>query len=137
MGLEKSTSGMRYGWIDYSFRGKRRRESSGSTLKGDATKLLRKRTAEMGKGRIIGPDAESLSYEDLETIIRDNYVKNERRSTERLEASLKALRSFFGGTMALALDQHQLGPGQRVHRARTHRSSSVAGLLRTDYPRVV
>ena len=88
-------------WIDYSFRGKRRRESSGSTLKGDATKLLRKRTAEMGKGRIIGPDAESLSYEDLEAIIRDNYIKKERRSTERLEASLKALRSFFCSVMAL------------------------------------
>ena len=56
-------------WIDYSFRGKRRRESSGSTLKGDATKLLRKRTAEMGKGRIIGPDQERLTFEDLSEII--------------------------------------------------------------------
>ena len=88
-------------WIDYSFRGKRRRESSGSTRKGDATKLLRKRMAEMGKGRIIGPDAERLSYEDLEEFIKNDYIKKERRSMERLEASLKALRSFFGGVTAL------------------------------------
>ena len=82
-------------WIDYSFRGQRHRESSGSSRKKDAKQLLRKRTMEMGRGRVVGPDAESLSYEDLETIIRDNYVKKERRSTERLEASLKALRSFL------------------------------------------
>ncbi len=42
-----------------------------------------------------------------------------------------------GPIRILALDQHQLGSGQRVHRARTHRSRSVAGLLRTHYPRVV
>ena len=88
-------------WIDFSFRGRRNRESSGSSRKKDAQLLLRKRIEEMGRGRVVGPDAERLSYEDLETIIRNNYIKKERRSTERLEASLKALRSFFGGQMAL------------------------------------
>ena len=39
--------------------------------------------------------------------------------------------------VARALDQHQLGSGQRVHRARTHRSRAVASLLRTHYPRLV
>ena len=88
-------------WIDYGFRGERHRESSGSTKKGDAKRLLRKRIEEMGHGRVVGPEAERLTYEDLETIIRNDYIKKERRSTERLEASLKALRSFFGGQMAL------------------------------------
>lgn len=88
-------------WIDFSFRGRRHRESSGSSRKKDAQQLLRKRIEEMGRGRLIGPDAERLSYEDLEEFIKNDYIKKERRSMERLEASLKALRSFFGGAMVL------------------------------------
>ena len=88
-------------WIDFSFRGKRYRESSGSSRKKDAQQLIRKRIEEMGRGRLIGPDAERLMYEDLEELIQNDYIKKERRSTERLDASLKALRSFFAGAMAL------------------------------------
>ena len=88
-------------WVDFSFRGKRHRESSGSSRKKDAQHLLRKRMEEMGRGRLIGPDAERLTYEDLETIIQNDYIKKERRSTERLDASLKALSSFFAGATAL------------------------------------
>ncbi len=97
-------------WIDYSFRGKRRRESSGSMLKGDATKLLRKRTAEMGKGRIIGPDQERVTFEDLSEIIVSEYEAKERKSLDRLQVSLKALRGFFGtsGTI-LAQSGHTEG----------------------------
>ena len=115
-------------WIDYSFRGQRHRESSGSSRKKDAQQLLRKRTMEMGRGRVVGPDAESLSYEDLETIIRDNYVKKERRSTERLEASLKALRSFFGGVMALDITT---GPGGGRNHFPLTRSTRGCGPVRS------
>src|SRR5690606_7836809 len=59
-------------WIDYSFRGKRHQESSKSTKKSDATKLLRKRLAEMGRGQLVGPDAERVMFEDLARGIRDD-----------------------------------------------------------------
>ncbi len=52
-------------WIDYGFRGDRHRESTGSTRKGDATALLRKRMEEMGRGRLVGPSEERLMFEDL------------------------------------------------------------------------
>lgn len=47
-------------WIQYHWRGKRYRETSGSTLRPDAIKILKKRFAEMGKGQLRGPDLEKL-----------------------------------------------------------------------------
>ena len=100
-------------WIDYSFRGKRRRESSGSTRRGDATKLLRKRTAEMGKGRLVGPDQERLTFEDLGEIIVSEYEAQERKSLNRLHVSLRALGEFFGTSPRPG---HHHGPCGRLHR---------------------
>ena len=83
-------------WIDYSFRGRRHRESSGSPRKGIAVKLLRRRLAEMGRGRLVGPDEERLTFEDLSRMIVSDYEVNGRKSLERLQMSLKPLRTFFG-----------------------------------------
>ena len=83
-------------WVDYSFRGKRYRESTGSHRKGDATQLLRKRLAEMGQGKLVGPSEERLVFADLERLIRDDYAVHERKSTQRLNSALNALRAHFG-----------------------------------------
>lgn len=88
-------------WLDYSFRGKRHRESSGSTKKGVAVALLRKRLEEMGRGQLVGPTAEKVTFEDLARGIRDDYKINGRRSTHALEASLKHLGEHFGMSRAL------------------------------------
>jgi integrase len=88
-------------WIDYSFRGKRHRESSGSTKRADAVKLLRKRLAEMGTGKLIGPDEEKLTFEHLADMVQTDYRVNGRRSTKRLATALKHLRAFFGDSRAL------------------------------------
>ena len=103
-------------WIDYSFRGERHREPTGSTLKKVATTLLRKRMAEMGRGRIVGPDQERLTFDDLATIITNEYEAKERKSANRLEVSLKALRSFFGTARALDITTRPCG---RLHRVQT------------------
>lgn len=76
-------------WIQYHWRGKRYRETSGSTVRTDAIKLLRCRMAEMGIGQLRGPDLEKTTFADLVQIIRDDYIVNQRRSTWRLETSLK------------------------------------------------
>jgi integrase len=90
-------------WIDYGYRGKRFRESSGSTKRKDASDLLKKRLGEMGSGNFIGPDEEKLTLEDLASMVETDYKANGRRSTKRLATSLKHLRAFFGGE-ARALD---------------------------------
>jgi integrase len=87
-------------WFHYYFRGKAYRESSGSPVRADAIKLLKRRLAEMGKGQLIGPDMEKLTFEDLATIIEQNYIVNQRRSLPRMKTSLSALRGFFGPSYA-------------------------------------
>jgi hypothetical protein len=59
-------------WIRYSYRGKKIRESSRSAQRSDAVKLLRRRLAEMGAGRLVGPDAERTTFEDLAVMLLDD-----------------------------------------------------------------
>lgn len=94
-------------WIQYYFRGRRYRETSGSTVYNDAVKLLKKRMGEMGKGRLLGPDLEKTSFADLVQMIRDDYSVNQRRSTRRLNTSLKVLEAAFEHARAsdLTLDR--------------------------------
>src|SRR2546425_11904093 len=52
-------------WIQYSFRGKKHRESSESEKESVAIKLLKKRLGEMGRGRLVGSAEEKLTVEQL------------------------------------------------------------------------
>lgn len=81
-------------WIDYSFRGKRHRESSGSTKKKDATALLRKRMKEMGEG---GPmvDEEKLTIEDLKEAIVTDYEVNGKKSLPRMKRAFQHVQDYF------------------------------------------
>lgn len=94
-------------WIQYCFRGKVHRESSGSARRSDAVHLLGRRLGEMGRGRLIGPSVERTTFEDLAKILLDDYRANERKSLHRAETSIKALRSYFGDFLShdIALDQ--------------------------------
>ncbi|MGQ0557890.1 MAG: tyrosine-type recombinase/integrase [Nitrospiraceae bacterium] len=87
-------------WVYYSFRGKPYRESSNSTRHSDAMKLLKRRHAEMGRGQLVGPDMDKTTFENLATIIEQDYLANQRRSLKRMKTSLSALREFFGPSYA-------------------------------------
>ena len=88
-------------WIDYSYRGKRTRESTESVRRGDAVTLLQKRMGEIGRGQLVGRKAEKVTFDDLAQGIRDDYKVNGRRSVKSLEGSLKRLEKFFGMDRAL------------------------------------
>ena len=94
-------------WIQYHWRGRRYRETSESMIRMDAVKLLRCRMAEMGKGRLQGPDIGKTMFGDLVSIIRDDYAVNRRRSIKRLNTSLKVLETAFQHALAcdLTLDR--------------------------------
>ncbi len=83
-------------WIKYSFRGQVRRESSESMRRSDAVKLLRKRHAEMGGGKLAGPDVEKTTFEDMAAMLTNDYKANKRRSLNRVEDAVSHLKSFFG-----------------------------------------
>jgi integrase len=88
-------------WIQYSFRGRVHRESSGSVHRADAVKLLRRRLEEMGRGRLVGPTVERTSLADLIAMLLNDYRVNGRRSLDRMEDASNHLTSFFRDARAV------------------------------------
>ena len=74
--------------------------TGGSKVRQDAVNLLKKRMGEMGKGRLHGANMKETTFEELATIIEDDYLANRRPSTVRMKTSFKALRNFFGHALA-------------------------------------
>jgi integrase len=90
-------------WIGYSFHGKVYRESSRSTERRDAVLLLRKRLGEVGRGKLIGPDAEKVTFDDLQQLVLTDYRVNGRKSVRRAEIAFQRLEQFFGLYRALEI----------------------------------
>ena len=82
-------------WIDFSYRGRRYRESSGSIRKSDAQALLRRRLGEASEGKIGGPQENRVTFEDLVEMIRRDYRLQGRKSLPRLERAIKHLQRSF------------------------------------------
>lgn len=88
-------------WVQYSVRGKRFRESSGSSNRVDAVKLLKRRIGDASQGRTIGPQAEKTRFKQLTQMLVDDYRANGRRSLKRIKASVGHLLAFFGDEFAM------------------------------------
>jgi integrase len=88
-------------WIAYYYRGAERRESSQSENEGQAKKLLKKRLGEMGRGNLIGPVEEKVSFEDLAEDLVKDYEVHKKRSLSSIKLSRSHLRKFFGFDKAL------------------------------------
>ena len=95
-------------WVQYSFRGKQYRESSESDSESQARKLLKKRLGEIGRERLIGPQAERVTFEDLAAMIESDYSINGNKSAERLRSSLLHLRTFFSLSRAVDITGDRL-----------------------------
>jgi len=95
-------------WVQYSFRGRVHRESSGSRHRADAVKLLRRRLGEIGRGRLVGPDVERTTLDELAAMIRDDYRANGRRSLDRMEDAAAHLAAFFGPARAIELTSDRI-----------------------------
>ena len=102
-------------WVQYSVRGKRYRESSGSLNRADAVKLLKKRLGAAAEGRPAGPDIERTTFEDLARILLDNYRANGRRSLSRVEDAVGHLREFFVDSKAIDITEDRIS-AYIVHR---------------------
>jgi integrase len=90
-------------WVQYCFLGKVYRESSGSESRPDAVRLLRKRLEEMGRGRLVGPNLERTTFEELAAMLLDEYRANRRRSTDRVARSVEHLRRVFALARAVEI----------------------------------
>jgi integrase len=87
--------------IEYWWRGKQHREASGSYRERDAVRLLNRRLAEIGSGRLVGPQVERTTFEELAQMLVDDYRVNGRKSLDRARRSIHHLGAFFGACQAI------------------------------------
>ncbi len=88
-------------WIKYYKNGKSYRESSKSTKKMVATRLLAKREGEIAEGKIPGILFEKVTFDQLSQDFLRDYRINKRKSLVRAERSVKHLNEFFEGNRAV------------------------------------
>jgi len=81
----------RYLWGQYYRNGQKFRESSKSTRREDAVRLLKLREGEIAKGLFPGLEAERLSFEDLAKLLIRDYEVNGKKSLGRGKQSLAPL----------------------------------------------
>src|SRR5712692_2461670 len=82
-------------WLDYSVRGTRHMESSGTANRKAALDLLAKRVGDRKAGKLVGsPDR--VTFAMLRELAERQYVLDGRRSLHRLQDAFNRLGEFFG-----------------------------------------
>ena len=89
-------------WLKYSRHGKAFRESSHTTDKQKAGKMLRSRLAEITTGTFIGPKAEKVTVPELAEDLMRDYRINGRKSLEDIESRWRLhMLPYFGNMRAI------------------------------------
>jgi integrase len=84
-------------YIAYYANGKQVCESARTTDKAEARRLLQARLGQLAEGRYVGPAAERVTFEELATMILDDYRANGQKSVGDVERRIRChLRPFFG-----------------------------------------
>lgn len=73
-----------------------------------AVALLKKRIAEVVEGRIVGPQAERVTFDDLAKLIEADYTRNGRKSTVDMLGRVAHLRAAFGAHRAIDITHKML-----------------------------
>ena len=88
-------------WICYYHRGKQYRESSGSESEAQARRLLKKRLGEIGRGKLIGPVEEKVTFEEMVQDLVCDYKVNARKALSAIQFPTRHLRESFALDKAL------------------------------------
>ena len=90
-------------WIKYYEEGKPYRESSGSTRKRDAQRLLAKRQGAIATGKFTGIQPEKTTLEELFKDLVNDYKINRKRNLSLVKHYVKQLKAYFGGIRAQSI----------------------------------
>jgi integrase len=102
---ERITHGSRVWWIRYYRNGRRHEESSGSTRKSDAERLLRLREGAIAKGEAVSAEVGRLTFDQAAADVVRDYRFNGKRTLGHLERRLNLhLLPFFGGRRLASID---------------------------------
>jgi hypothetical protein len=109
--------------ITYSHRGRLYRESSKSTDRKVALRLLKRRLAEIHSGR-HAPAAEKVTLGDLRRLVETEYERNGRKGLPRIRLAFDHIDDYFGPeTRALDITPDRLSD---YHRARVTAGAAPA-----------
>jgi len=90
-------------WIKYYKNGKPFSESTGSTKKTVAKRLLEQREGEIAQGKLPGIYFDKIRFDELaEDFLRD-YKINQKKSLRRAKTSVNHLKRFFTGVRVTAI----------------------------------
>jgi hypothetical protein len=82
--------------VDSVFRsGKRFRESSGSSSRGDALNLLKRRVGEAAQRRVLPLRSEKTTTDELAQLLIDDDHTKERKNRKRIKFIVAHLPEFF------------------------------------------
>jgi len=84
-------------WIKYYRNGKPYRESTGSTEKTKAERLLKKREGEIADGKLPGIYFDRIKFEELAEDFLTDYRISGKDTLVKAERSVRYLKEFFGG----------------------------------------
>lgn len=84
-------------WIVYHFNGQRIAENARTQNRAEALRLLKKRTGDAATGRLVGPELDRTTLDQLIAIVEADYSANSRKSLERVQGAAIRLRAFFRG----------------------------------------
>jgi integrase len=107
-------------WVAYWHRGKEFRETSRSAKKVDADKLLKRRLGEIGRGRLIGPSEEKITFEMLAADFETDRGLRGPRSLRDAKERTAHLKGFFGLDLALDVTTPRIREYIRARRDDDH-----------------
>jgi integrase len=102
-------------WLDYSAHGHRHRETSHTTSKTQALRLLRQRIGDRESGKLVA-NPDRVTLRDLRTGLERHYQREGNRSLLRARQALEHLERFFlADTRAFDITKQRVG-GYVEHR---------------------
>ena len=90
-------------WIKFYHDGRPVYDSTGTTDKAEARRVLKRREGQIVSGMYHGPQVARTRFENLIEGIRQDYAVNDRRSTRRLNDYLRHLAAYFRGLKAASI----------------------------------
>jgi integrase len=103
--------------------GKPLKRSSRTTSRAVANKQLEHWKAQIRQGTYV-PDADQTRFDDLATLLLDEYRANARKSLDRVEDAVDHLRAFFTGWRAQAISTDRILAYVR-HRQQQHAANAT------------
>src|SRR5262249_33094878 len=95
-------------WIRYWYRSRDYRESSHSDNETVARRLLKRRLGEIGRGRLIGPSEDKVTFDDLANALVTDYQINAKRSVRSVQLSILHLERSLGPLRAVDISTDRI-----------------------------